>query len=79
MKNESKKMRFKCWECGRYFNEYKEVQESRGEFWGIPCSETMCYCPYCNGDFDEAEVVEKAERDERNRKRYEDVMAEYYR
>lgn len=75
----NKKMRFKCWECGKTFNEYKEVQESRGEFWGIPCSETMCYCPYCDGDFDEREVVEKAERDERNRKRYAEAMAEYYR
>ena len=45
--------RFRCCDCGRTFDEPKEVQESRGEFWGSPCWETMYYCPYCNGDYEE--------------------------
>ena len=42
--------RFYCHECGRTFCEPKQVEESRGEFWGIPCCETMYYCPNCDGD-----------------------------
>ena len=40
---------FKC-ECGAMFEYPKEVEESRGEFWGIPCTETMYYCPECGDD-----------------------------
>ena len=59
---EVQKMRFKCRDCGAYFDEYEEVQESRGEFWGMPAYETMCYCPECGSDdFDEAEIVEAEE------------------
>lgn len=54
-------MRFKCWDCGKYFNEYNISHEDRGEFWGIPCFEDVPVCPYCGGDFDEAETVEQAE------------------
>ena len=61
MNNKKMKYRFKCWDCGKYFNEYEEVREDRGEFWGIPCFETVAYCPYCGGDFGAAEDVEKAE------------------
>ena len=45
-------MRFYCLDCGRYMNQsdLKEVQESRGEYWGTLCYETMVYCPYCDGD-----------------------------
>ena len=45
--------RFRC-ECGCEFDEPEAVQESRGEFWGMPAYETMYYCPAC-GDtcFDE--------------------------
>jgi len=41
--------RFIC-ECGAMFDEPKAVQESRGEFWGVPCSETMYYCPVCGDE-----------------------------
>ena len=61
MRNQKMKYKFKCWDCGRYFNQYDEVQEDRGEFWGTQCYETMAYCPYCGGDFDRVEEVEKAE------------------
>lgn len=45
--------RFKCCDCGKTFNVPKLVEESRGEFWGAPCYETMVYCPYCMGDFED--------------------------
>ena len=44
---------FICLECGRIFNE-DEIdvwEESRGEFWGMPCSETVDGCPSCGGDY----------------------------
>lgn len=57
--------RFRCMECGRTFDEPKRVQESRGEFWGVPCYETMRYCPFCMGDFEEnTEEEEEEEEDE---------------
>ena len=43
-------MYYKCNDCGNEFTQLKAVEESRGEFWGIPCSETMYYCPFCDGD-----------------------------
>lgn len=47
---------FKCCECGHVFKEPKSWQESRGEFWGVPCSETMYGCPICEGDFEEVDA-----------------------
>lgn len=43
----------KCYDCGWIGepDELEVVQESRGEFWGIPCSETMYYCSCCGGDY----------------------------
>lgn len=49
---------FKCLDCGRIFTEPKAVQESRGEYWGFPAYETMYYCPYCEGDFEEVDKKE---------------------
>lgn len=45
---------YKCTECETVFEEPKTWKESRGEFWGIPCSETMCGCPECGEHFEEA-------------------------
>ena len=47
---------FKCTECGCVFEEGEEAtwEESRGEFWGVSCSETMSGCPECQGDYEEA-------------------------
>lgn len=54
--------RFRCNDCGNYFEEYEEVEEDRGEFWGMPAYETMYYCPFCGSeDFDE--VKEEDEHD----------------
>lgn len=44
------KPKYRCIDCGREFDELEEVQEDRGEFWGMPTYETMYYCPYCGGD-----------------------------
>lgn len=46
---------YKCVECGNLFEEGEEVvwEESRGEFWGSPCSETLSGCPVCKGNYEE--------------------------
>ena len=58
------KEKFRCFDCGKYFDDPKAVEEDRGEFWGIPCTETVYYCPYCMGEFDDADVVDKALEEE---------------
>ena len=45
---------FKCGECGAVFLEPKIWEESRGEYWGTPCYETVCGCPECGDHFEEA-------------------------
>lgn len=54
---------YKCTECGTLFEEGEEAvwQESRGEFWGMPCSETMRGCPECRGDYEKAFKCQKCE------------------
>lgn len=42
-----------CLDCERTFEdaELATWNESRGEFWGQPCYETLSGCPYCfSGD-----------------------------
>ena len=45
---------YRCCNCGRVFehSEMKVVEESRGEYWGIPCTERMYYSPCCTDDFE---------------------------
>lgn len=45
--------KFICLECGHVFDEEDIVrwQESRGEYWGAPCYETVTGCPACRGDY----------------------------
>ena len=45
---------FKCTECEAIFEEPATWEESRGEFWGFPCTETMVGCPECRGGCEEA-------------------------
>lgn len=47
---------YKCLECGHLFEEGEQArwEESRGEFWGSPCSESMSGCPICKGYYEEA-------------------------
>lgn len=48
-------MAYKCLECGHIFEEGEQARwcESRGEFWGMPCEESMIGCPLCKGNFEE--------------------------
>ena len=49
-------MTYMCIECGHIFEEGEEAvwEESRGEYWGTPCTETVSGCPKCKGDYQEA-------------------------
>lgn len=56
--------RFFCNDCENGFDEYDEVEEDRGEFWGMPAYETMYYCPFCGSeDFDEVEEEDEEDED----------------
>lgn len=44
---------YKCIDCGTVFKHPETWQESRGEYWGMPCSETVSGCPVCRGDYEE--------------------------
>ena len=48
-------MIYRCPNCNAVIDEeeVREVQEPRGEFWGIPCSETMYCCPICGNEVEE--------------------------
>lgn len=55
---------FRCCDCGRIYDsadELKKVEESRGEFWGIPCAETMYYCWCGSDDFEDVLELEVKE------------------
>jgi hypothetical protein len=49
-------MSFICIDCGKLFEDGQQARwsESRGEFWGIPCRETVTGCPSCKGSYVEA-------------------------
>ncbi len=46
---------YRCCNCGKEFDadEVKIVEESRGEFWGMPCTERMYYSPCCTDSFED--------------------------
>ena len=48
-------MMYRCIECGHLFEEGEQARwrESRGEFWGTPCSEEMSGCPICKSPYEE--------------------------
>lgn len=48
-------MAYKCLDCGHIFEEDEQARwsESRGEYWGSPCYETMSGCPVCKGEYEE--------------------------
>jgi len=53
-------MMYKCNDCAAVFDEDEIAtwQESRGEFWGFPCTETLSGCPHCfSGDIEEFNEV----------------------
>lgn len=45
---------YRCRNCGKKCTVH-EVEESRGEFWGFPCSETMLYSDCCDDDVEEVD------------------------
>lgn len=47
---------FVCNHCKQMFETPKTIQESRGEFWGFPCTEKIPVCPFCERDDFEKEV-----------------------
>lgn len=54
-----------CRDCGFEFEEPGTYEEDRGEYWGVPCSETLCCCPACGCDqFKEIEVTDEDEEEE---------------
>lgn len=50
-----------CLNCGNRFEHPKKIQEDRGEFWGVPCWETMYYSPCCEDDYDEEDEEDEEE------------------
>ena len=48
-------MAYRCLNCGHIFEEGEEARwsESRGEYWGTPCSENRSGCPLCTGEYEE--------------------------
>lgn len=44
-----------CLECGNIFEEGEEWNESRGEFWGSSCFESVSGCPICKGAYEEVQ------------------------
>lgn len=56
---------FKCEDCGKTFDWPNKVAESRGEYWGIPCTEDVYYCPYCGSPYFD-ELTEENEDEKSN-------------
>lgn len=54
-------MTYRCMDCGREFDEPKRCEEYRGECFGFPAYETVSYCPYCHGDYEEIEKYYESE------------------
>lgn len=60
-------MRYKCYDCEAVFHEDDagSYSESRGEFWGSPCYESMMCCPECGStDFDEYNEEDEEEEED---------------
>ena len=47
-------MAYKCYDCGNVFDDPDVWEESRGEYWGVSCSESVSGCPNCHGDYEES-------------------------
>ena len=46
-------LKIRCDCCNNTFDadELLHIEESRGEFWGMPAYETMTYCPCCYNNY----------------------------
>lgn len=66
---------YRCNDCGAIFDDPQAVEEDRGEFWEMPCTETMYYCPCCESedfdvyDPDDDDIDEEAEYERWERER----------
>lgn len=54
---------YRCGECGREFYEPGSYEDYRGEYWGMPCWETIPCCPHCDSD-DFEEIKDDEEEEE---------------
>jgi len=81
-------MYYRCNDCGHEFSRLKAIEEPRGEFWGIPCSETLYVCPNCegddieelDGDKDDDEYYDMIDYEgDKEDQYYDDLMAEVLR
>lgn len=66
---EEREGRHYCEECGAWFDmpRYIEWDESRGEYWGIPCTEHLVElrCPNCDSeDIITREFIREEDEDE---------------
>lgn len=55
-------MRYKCCDCDAIFDEEAAgtYSESRGEFWGSPCYESLICCPECRSkDIEECDKYDE--------------------
>ena len=64
LESEVQKMAYKCLSCGHVFEEGEQAcwTESRGEYWGSPCYETMSGCPVCKEEYDRRVKVMREKR-----------------
>lgn len=44
---------YKCFDCGRIFEDADVRKEIIGEFWGMPATQEESVCPFCGGDYEE--------------------------
>ena len=44
---------YKCFDCGRIFEDADVRQEIIGEFWGSLAMQEESVCPFCGGDYEE--------------------------
>lgn len=70
IKEKEKLGKWYCLNCKRWLDDviWEEVDEDRGEFWGVPCTEhcIYVYCPYCKDEsvIEADEIILDDEEDE---------------
>lgn len=49
-------MSYICLDCGNIFEDGEQVTRTEriGEYWGTPCSQSVCGCPVCGGEYEES-------------------------
>ena len=62
-----------CNDCGYVFENFDIIEENRGEYWGVSCTETIYACPNCKGSFSEAKQCKKCGYFEADNNLYEGI------